>query len=291
MLFKELCAEYLEDKYSRLRQTTVDGYKCTINKYLVPSFGEMNIEDIQHDDVQALVDSIATYGAAQKAYKTFRQVFHWSVQKKQIKIWDITQGVDLPHRDFPLQKKILTPKEEKRMLEGIVGQPWEAVILFEATLGLRRCEACGLDWSDVDWRKGRVHIQRGAHYVNGKTVEYPPKTELSDRWLKIPRFALERLRKIRGNRKKGRIRGDLSPIQIAGYYKRYCLKHNLPYVPMTQLRHTWATISLEGGASIEDISVALGHSSIDTCLQHYLQSFNSIVDKTTNAYIKQIEQK
>ena len=155
MLFKNCCQEYLDDKFKRLRENTVLGYKQTINKHLLPRFSEKNIEDITHEEIQEMVDAIPTYGAAQKAYKTFRQVFRWTQQKKSLKIWDITQGIDLPHRETPLTRKILTPTEEKKMLEGIVGQPWEAVILFEATLGLRRCEACGLDWSDVDWRKGR----------------------------------------------------------------------------------------------------------------------------------------
>lgn len=289
MLFKDCVEEYIDYKKKHIRENTLNGYCCTINKHLLPRFAEMNIEDIQHEDIQEMVDSIPTYGAANKAYKTFRQIFNWAVQKKQMRMYDVTIGVDLPKRDTPLRRKVLTPKEEEIMLKGIYGQPWEAVILFEATLGLRRCEACGLDWSDVDWRKGQVHIQRGAHYINGKTVEFPTKTKLSDRYLRLPHFALERLRKIRGNRRKGRIREDMSPIQIAGFYKRFCERNKLPYVPMTQLRHSWATIALQGGASIEDIAVALGHSSVDTCLQHYLQSFDSIVKKTTDAYTKQLD--
>ena len=53
---------------------------------------------------------------------------------------------------------------------------------------------------------------------------------------------------------------------------------------MTCLRHSWATISLEAGVSIEDISVALGHSSVDTCMQHYLQDFKTVVDRASDAY-------
>ena len=55
-------------------------------------------------------------------------------------------------------------------------------------------------------------------------------------------------------------------------------------MPMTCLRHTWATISLEAGAAIEDVSVALGHSTVDTCIQHYLQSFRTVVGRAADAY-------
>ena len=283
MLFSEATVMYLEDKSKRLRANTISGYKCALNKHVLPMFEDIEVEEITHDEVQEWVDRIPTYGAAQKAYKTFRQVYRWIIAKEQLKIWDVTQGIELPKTPI-IQRETLNSKEEIQMLEGIIDQPWEAVILLEATLGLRRCEACGIDWSDIDWRSGRIHIQRGVHYIDGKVVEYPPKTKLSNRTLKIPRFALARLRKIRGNKRKGRIRGDLNPIQIAGYYKRFCKKNNLPWVPMTCLRHSWATISLEAGVSIEDISVALGHSSVDTCMQHYLQDFKTVVDRASDAY-------
>ena len=53
---------------------------------------------------------------------------------------------------------------------------------------------------------------------------------------------------------------------------------------MTCLRHSWATIALEAGAAIEDVAVALGHTGVDTCVQHYLQSFRTVVGRAADAY-------
>ena len=53
---------------------------------------------------------------------------------------------------------------------------------------------------------------------------------------------------------------------------------------MTCLRHTWATIALEAGAAIEDIAVALGHTTVNTALAHYLQSFTTVVARASDAY-------
>ena len=153
-----------------------------------------------------------------------------------------------------------------------------------AALGLRRSEACGLDWSDFDWRRGWVHVRRGAHWVGGRVVEYATKTKLSDRWLRVPRWALARLRQIRGSLRSGRLRGALAPHQIAGRFRRICRRLSLPWVPMTCLRHSWATIALDAGAAIEDVAVALGHTGVDTCVQHYLQSFRTVVGRASDAY-------
>ena len=283
MLFDDAVRAYLDDKARRLRANTIEGYVSALRCHVMPEFSGVELESVTHEDVQRWVDSIPTYGAAEKAYKTFRQVYRWALRRWQLRVWDVTQGVELPERPV-VRRPVLTAGEERETLRGVMGQPWEAVVLCEAALGLRRCEACGLDWGDFDWRKGWVHVRRGAHWVGGKLVEYATKTKLSDRWLKVPRWALARLREIRGHRRSGRLRGSMAPHQIAGRFERFCRRYILPWVPMTCLRHSWATIALEAGAAIEDVAVALGHTGVDTCVQHYLQSFRTVVGRAADAY-------
>ena len=285
MLFDDAVRAYLDDKSRRLRENTIEGYVSALRRHVMPEFAGCELESIEHDRVQRWVDSIPTYGAAEKAFKTFRQVYRWAMRRWQLRIWDVTQGVELPSRPV-VRRPTLTAAQERETLRGIAGQPWEAVVLCEAALGLRRSEACGLDWSDFDWRRGWVHVQRGAHWVGGRVVEYATKTRLSDRWLRVPRWALSRLRKLRGALRSGRLRGALAPHQIAGRFRRFCGRLSLPWVPMTCLRHSWATIALEAGAAIEDVSVALGHSTVDTCIQHYLLSFETVVGRASDAYAR-----
>lgn len=283
MLFEEAVAEYMDDKSRRLRGNTIEGYASAIRHHLMPAWKGREVEAITHDEVQAWVDSMPSYGAAGKAFKTLRQVIRWTIRRHQLRIWDVTQGIDLPERPI-VRRPVLDAPEERLMLRGIAGQEWEAVVLCEAALGLRRSEACGLDWSDFDWRRGWVHVQRGAHWVGSAVVEYPVKTKLSDRWLRVPRWALARLRRLRGSLRSGRLRGSLAPHQIADRFRRFCRRMRLPWVPMTCLRHSWATIALSAGAAIEDVAVALGHTGVDTCVQHYLQSFRTVVGRAAIAF-------
>ena len=283
MLFDDAVRAYLDDKTRRLRGNTIEGYVSALRRHVMPGFSGRALESIGHEDVQRWVDSIPTYGAAEKAYKTFRQVYRWALRRYQLRVWDVTQGIELPAKPV-VRRPVLTAEQERETLRGVMGQPWEAVVLCEAALGLRRSEACGLDWSDFDWRRGWVHVQRGAHWVGGRLVEYATKTKLSDRWLRVPRWALARLRQLRGSLRSGRLRVALAPHQIAGRFERFCRRFALPWVPMTCLRHSWATIALEAGAAIEDVAVALGHAGVDTCVQHYLQSFRTVVGRAAEAY-------
>ncbi len=279
-----ICERYLEAKGRKCRMNTLDGYVSGLRCHVLPKWGARELESIKRREVQEWVDSIPTPGAAQKALKCLRQVIRWAIRTYDLEIFDATQGVELPERPV-YRRESMDAREEATLLRAAVGQPWEAVLLCAAALGLRPSEAAGLDWGDIDWRSGWVHIQRGAHSLqSGEVVEYACKTKLSDRFLKLPRFALERLRRIRGQRRKGRLRGDLSPRQIYTRVKRFLTRIGLGRCSMECLRHTWATLTIEGGAALADVSVALGHTDVSMCLQHYLMSTKAVVQRAQDAF-------
>lgn len=281
MLFETAVAEYMAHKAKRLRATTMAGYESAVRCHLAPMWAGRELEGIGHAELQAWVDGFALPGAA-KAFKTFRQVYRWACRRHGLRVWDVTQCVELPRvPDRP--RSSLTAAEERECLRGIAGREWEAVVLLAAALGLRRCEACGVRWEDVDWRRGLVTVRRGLHWVGGREVVEPPKTRLAARTLRLPRWALERLRAIRGSRRRGRV-CDLPPHRVAARFRAFCLREGLPWVPLGSLRHSWATIALSAGAAIEDVSVALGHSTVDTCIRHYLTSFSAVVARASDAY-------
>ena len=289
MLFSTAVELYMEDKSKRLRPNTLDGYRSALGRHVLPKFGGREIGEITFDDVQSWVDGDAfdgIPGAACKAFKTFRQVYRWILRKLQLRIYDVTQGVTLPSYERR-ERRVLTAPQERTMLRGIMGQEWEAVVLLSATLGLRRCEACAVEWSDIDWRSGAVRIRRGLHWSGGREYVSPCKTRLSKRTLYLPRFALQRLRELRGVRRSGRV-CELAPHQVAGRFMRFCLRRRLPWVSLTELRHSWATISLNAGAAIADVSVALGHTTVDTAVQHYLMSFSTVVRRVSRSYEESI---
>ena len=279
MLFQEACAEYMAEKARKVRANTLEGYESGLRCHVLPAWGLRELAGISHAELQAWVDSVPTAGAAAKAFKCFRQVYRWALRRLQLRVWDVTQGIELP-RAAPRRREQLSAADVRRVLRAVEGEPYEAVVVACASLGLRPSEAAGLDWSDVDWRSGWVHVRRGAHSVGRGTVEYPCKTELSDRWLRLPRFALARLRELRGSRRRGRMRGELSPRQIYGRLKRLLRRVGLGRASVQLLRHAWATVAISAGAALEDVAVALGHSSVEMCRRHYLLSTRAVVERS-----------
>lgn len=136
------------------------------------------------------------------------------------------------------------------------------------TLGLRRGEACGLRWEDVNLRTGEVRVRRSRQVVGGREVVEAPKTERSARSCWLPGFAVARLRQIR--RARSGWLCALPPGAVARRIRSACLRANAPWVSMTECRHTWATLAVEAGVGIETVAMMLGHAGISTAYEHYI---------------------
>lgn len=268
-----LLQEFWDDRYvgycERLREVTRVGYESAWRCHVEPVFGSMELADIGVDDIELWLSGFASPGAARKAWAVLRQMLRKAAKWGYLEV-DVTRlEIDLPAKPLYVPR-LLTIGQTRRQLQGFYGHALEAWLIVDSCLALRPEEGYGVDWADIDMRSGITHIQRGVQWVAGHEVVVPPKTELSDRFLPLPRFAVRRLREIRNGR-TGRIIGDLTPSQAARRYASWCKKESLPYVPVQNLRHSWATNALEAGVNIAVVSKFLGHTDIKTTARFYLR--------------------
>ena len=268
MLFETAAERYMDDKGRRLRACTLEGYRSALRCHLRPRWDGVRLEDITPEGVQAWVDSIGSPGAAEKAFKTLRQIIRWAIRRLGVRMYDPTMaGIELP-RKRPYRARTLDAAGVRSYLRALWGHECEAVAICSVTLGLRRGEACGLRWSDIDLRTGEVRIRRSRQCVRGREVVEQPKTERSARSCWLPRFAVKRLRALR----HGRIGWlcDLPADAIARRIRSACLRAGAAWTTMTNCRHTWATLAVEAGVGIETVAMMLGHSDISTAYEHYI---------------------
>lgn len=277
MNINEISVAYLAEKEQRRRASTVDGYRSSINLYILPTFGNQEIETIEPEAIQAWVDEFKKPGAAEKAFKCLRQLFNWAIRKYRLRIWNPTQGIELPSKPI-YRPKTITANETAKRLRGFYGHKDEPTIIISTTLALRPGESYGIRWDDINWRNGAVSVSRSRQYVRGGVVILPTKTRKSNRILYLPKFAKERLHTIwvTLGKPKGFINPD-NPQNIARRIKSFCKRNKLPDVSMTNMRHSWATIAVEAGIAIETVAMFLGHSNIMTAYNHYIVPRKSII--------------
>ena len=136
MNINEISVAYLEEKKQRRRASTVDGYRSSINLYILPTFGNCEIEAIEPETIQAWVDGFTKAGAAEKAFKCLRQLFNWAIRKYRLRIWNPTQGIELPSKPI-YRPKTITANETAKRLRGFFGHKDEPTVIVASRRELR----------------------------------------------------------------------------------------------------------------------------------------------------------
>jgi integrase len=152
-----------------------------------------------------------------------------------------------------------------------------------ALRGLRRGEAIGLRWRDLD--RGIGYICRQRVRLRDQILETTPKTETSIRLLILDRTTVAILRQHRarqiaacaatGSEPSGYVFTDLRGQPLHPEYLYYAFKKltktaDLPPIRLHDLRHTAASLALEAGADLKVVSDQLGHSSIVLTADTYI---------------------
>ena len=177
-----------------------------------------------------------------------------------------------------VEKVILTPDQLKQLLVRL-REPCHTAVATAIATGMRRCELFALRWCDVDFEKSVIPVRQRIY----EGVIDTPKTPRSIRDLPIPRWLAEKLLKHRD-----RIGGCPASYVFAGSSGKplnpvsMCLCQRvlqpalsalgLPRVSWHCFRRTLATWLSERGTQIKTTQELLGHSSVNTTLEYYVQS-------------------
>lgn len=261
---------YWPQALNRLRPSTLVGYANTWRLHIEPRWGSVELAEIEPHAIEWWLSRVPTNPLRKKLRDALRRVLRRAVHDGYLAS-DPFVRVDAPPSPQP-DPDALSPSELRRLLRGYWDHPLEAWLLVSVCCGLRREEACALKWSDIDLRSGEIQIRETLQMVGGHLVWGEPKTPRSRRSVFLPRFAVERLRQIRG---RGYLTSGmdepLSPDAVRKRHWRHCKGRGLPYVPPKDLRHTWATIARDSGVDGTIIAAMLGHSDMSVTYRYYLK--------------------
>lgn len=127
-----------------------------------------------------------------------------------------------------------------------------------AACGLRRGEALGVRWTDVDLRSGVLAVQRQRMRICREYIAAPLKTATSRRQIMLPAHVLDVLR-VWPRSGSGWL-CDVTPERWQRVHRRIISECGLPPCTIHGLRHTFATLAAQD-VPIKAVQQALGHST------------------------------
>ncbi len=181
--------------------------------------------------------------------------------------------------------KILPPESLSTFFEEAKCSGVFELYYIDLATGLRRGELLGLKWSDIDLKKGIIHVRRQILRQNGKVVEAPLKTKNSYRDIAIGADATEVLQDMD---KTGEYvfpsphGGPMSPDSVLHMLQRVLKRAGLERIRFHDLRHTFSVLALQNGVDVKTLSAMLGHYSAGFTLDTYAHVTTSMQRQAAN---------
>ena len=184
----------------------------------------------------------------------------------------------------------------KKLITAFEGQSMKYETYFKLVLatGLRRGEACGLKWSDINWHKRTIHVQRGVVKLSHQeSITKDPKTTSGDRMVYLSKEMCQLLKAWRKECEWDRAQTanetvseddylfrqpngkPMNPCTFTYRFKLILKANNLPLdLNVHSLRHTNASLLIAQGVDVRTVASLLGHAQASTTLDIYAHAFD-----------------
>ncbi len=266
-------SRWLEAERTQVRPSTWSSYARNLRVHVVPVLGAKRLQQVRPSDVSALYANLLQSGRADHAAgsglspRTVRYV-HTILRKCLQAAVDVDallmsnpaarakppkQAADAMRQD---KLRYWTPGQASAFLSRTAHQRHHVAWLLLTTTGLRRGEALGLTWADVDLEVGRIYVQRSLVRVSGERPTWSdPKTSKGRRSVELDERSVAALRAHRARQAEEKLlvgvgyRGhglvfampDGRPIHPERFSREFAetvRRSELPVIRLHDLRHT-----------------------------------------------------
>lgn len=286
---EQYLTRWLEDSARQtVRPRTYECYALSVRR-LTPHLGKVRLSALTPAHVQKCYAALLDQGLSRRSVELDHAVLHRAL--KMAVQWNLmgrnpTEAVAVP-RPERKEMQVLTSEQVQQLFASTAEDRLHGLWVLLATTGLRMGEATALRWEDVNFKNGRVTIQRAIQPQKGKgMVIVEPKTERSRRTVHLAEGTVSALRQHRARQVAERLQAGslwedqglifcsetgrpLSPSMVEKPFQRALVVAGLPRIRLHDLRHTAATLLLADGMHPKLVQEMLGHSTITLTLDTY----------------------
>ncbi|HQM44101.1 MAG TPA: tyrosine-type recombinase/integrase [Smithellaceae bacterium] len=318
-LFSAVKTEWLKYKKQFLRETTYETCETNLRNHF-DSLNGLRINQITMATIEKFIAELQNKVLSTKATRkpgyiptgkekkislntmrkiivTLNQVMAYAVRHRLIDYNPVRDAERPRNQGKEVQEKaisILTPKQIRNFLEAVTDEKYHTLFLTAIMTGARQGEILGLKWSDVDFSKKQISINRT--FNMGRF--FTPKTKGSIRQIDLAPMVvralaawklLSAIKEKEKREEKQRENGieenaaehrDLvfpneagGPMNYSNMVQRHFRKAlkdaGIPQIRFHDLRHTYASLLLAQGENVKYVQTQLGHSSPTVTLNVY----------------------
>ena len=246
--------------FARASKKTVRADENKLKRDLLPLWGKMPLSSISTKDVQSLCTRIRTQSSAtsmNRYYSMIHRIFNLAILWGKMEGRNPAKGV-AKAKESAGRQRFLSKEEIERFAAALDGCKetafaGQAFLRFLLVTGVRCGEALSLEWRDVD-------LDRGVAFLPKTKSGRSRQVILNDLARDILRDMLERRVGDHPFVFPG-IRPGTHMTEPRRVFERVKAEAKLDDLRAHDLRHTFASVAVQNGASLYEVQKLLGHSS------------------------------
>jgi integrase len=287
-----LLCEWLPTMQAEVEPTTWKSLKGQIEQHIVPIIGHISLLQLSRDHIrdmyQELLCKPKCHGEGFLSKSSVQRIhagLHWALES-------LVEAGRLPanpadgakprtRKSEMYEIKIWSPDQLQQFLSFVRSDPLFPLWRLLAWSGMRRGEALGLQWRDLQLKAGSLSVRRAVCAAGSHVYVSRPKSTVA-RVVDLDRETLTSLRAHK--RRQARAFGpnlhdcwiftdaegnNLHPNRVTKSFTALVERSGLPRIRLHDLRHTHASHLIMSGANIKVVQERLGHANATITLMTY----------------------
>lgn len=289
-----LTREWLPAIEHTIRRTTYNSYVAHVECHISPALGAVQLQKLSAAQINALYARLARQGRRNGKPLTPLTVRHvHAVLHRALKDavrWGFlarnpADSADPPRISSHRELRTWSAEQLAAFLDSRRDDRFYSLWHTLAMTGLRRGEALGLRWEDVDLEAGRLAVRRSLIPEGNRVAVHEPKTARGRRVVALDpgTVAVLQARAARQLAEQAAAEswGDTGlvftnedgqahhPWLVSRCFRAAVKEAMLPDIRLHDLRHTHATLALQAGIHPKVVSERLGHATVSITLDTY----------------------
>jgi integrase len=254
------------------KPSTMVDYRHTVDRVLVPVFGDVLLEDISAPAIEAWRASLTTAARTRNKQLTILNGIFRRAQKRFGLQRNPVLEIERMREPRQVNLDVFSPEEVMALVRAAESEQDAAIYLTAAFTGLRRGELVALRWRDVDFAgcviRVRASYSAGALTTpkSGKLRSVPMAPQVAETLARLGRTGTDH-----GLAFLGDGGGHLDGSALRRRYKLALERAGLRSLRFHDLRHTFGTRAISK-ADILRVKEWMGHADVATTMRylHYV---------------------